>query len=193
MLLLPSPATSIEFEDSTLSIDVGESEINKIVTIPKYAIVDDLTFTSSNTEVATILQDSEDKTKVTITAVASGEVTITATLGELTDTCTVTCIQADIPITYAQFTNQSPIYINEGESVTRTVTITPENYTTGEVLFRSSDSTLARVEKVSNTEVTITGVYSQLGPQPTVSCGHLVNNVFVPWDTITVNIINPDA
>lgn len=166
--------------------------MNTIITVPENADVSELAFTSSNTEVATVLQDSEDKTKVTITAVSTGEVTITATLGNLTATCSVTCEQADIPITYAQFVNKADIYLDEGESVTRTLTITPENYTTGEVIFRSTDIYQVEVTKISNSEVSIKGIYGQMGQQPTVSCGHLVNNVFVPWDTITVHVRIPD-
>lgn len=45
---------------------------------------------SSDEQVVTVTQDSEDKTKFTITAVAEGTATITATLGELTDECDIT-------------------------------------------------------------------------------------------------------
>lgn len=52
--------------------------------------ISELTVTSSDTTIATVAQDEENPLKFTITGVLEGSATLTATLGELTDTCSVT-------------------------------------------------------------------------------------------------------
>lgn len=152
LLLLPSPATSIEFDESTLSIDVGESTINEIIETPTGADVSTLTFTSSNTDVATILQDSEDKRKVTITGASAGNVTITATLGNLTATCTVTV--TPVALTNIDWSETS-ITLSPNQETTLTVAYTPENADISNVEFSVANEDLATIISVSDDKKTV--------------------------------------
>lgn len=125
-----------------MSITVAESDINYIVTTPVNADIDNLVITSSNTAIATVEQDEENPRKITVTGVAIGEATITATLGELSDTCAVTI---NLPEATAISWQHSSLTINENASVDNNVITVPENADISNLEVTSSDTTVATV------------------------------------------------
>ena len=77
------PATSVTLDKETTRLKTGGTLQLSATVLPSYANPKTVTWTSSNTDVATV----EDGL---VTALAVGEATITATAGELSATCSVT-------------------------------------------------------------------------------------------------------
>lgn len=69
----------------------------------------------------------------------------------------------DVKATKVEFTDDTAFELEEGKSVTRFVKITPTNATSS-TTFTSSASGVVSVTKVSDTEVTITGVDANASP-----------------------------
>ena len=69
----------------------------------------------------------------------------------------------DVKATKVEFTDDTSFELEEGKSVTRFVKITPTNATSS-TTFTSSASGVVSVTKVSDTEVTITGVDANASP-----------------------------
>lgn len=81
-------ATAIRFTSDTITFNAQETEAgNPLVTTPFNATVEGLVVESSDTSVVTVSAVGKN---VTITKVGAGTATVTATLGNLTATCTVT-------------------------------------------------------------------------------------------------------
>ena len=84
-----------------------------------------------------------------------------------------------VTATAIEFADSTAFEIEEGEKVTRKLTITPVN-ATSTVTFTSSDSTVVKVTKISNTEVEIEGVSDSVTPVTiTATCGNLTDTISV--------------
>ena len=86
------PITGLKFdkEDTTI-ITAGGTDTAIVTPTPVNATTPDtITFTSSDSDVATVVADSANPYKCTITAVADGTATITATAGNVSTTLSVT-------------------------------------------------------------------------------------------------------
>ena len=77
----------IVFSEDT---SVGATATNTVITTPFNATVEDMTVESSDTDVATVAISEDNPKEVIVTKVDAGTATITATLGNLTATFTVT-------------------------------------------------------------------------------------------------------
>lgn len=84
------PVTDISLDQSSLALDKGTSTTLHATVTPSYATNRTVTWSSSNTDVATVSGSG------TVTAVGPGTVVITASAGGCTATCTVT---VSVPIT----------------------------------------------------------------------------------------------
>lgn len=85
---MPTVSTSaIEFKESSATVVAGEKVTLKITTTPVNS-TDTITFTSSDSTKATV--EKIDNRTVEVSGVAAGDVTITATAGNVTGTTTVT-------------------------------------------------------------------------------------------------------
>jgi len=104
----PNKVVSIDLNQATLSLEVGQSQTLSVTVLPADATV---TWTSSNTNVASIANG-------VVTANAAGTATITAKAGDKTATCTVSVI---IPFS---------TIINGIKWATRNVGTTPKTFTT---------------------------------------------------------------
>lgn len=83
-------ATSIAFVAPGWNMMTTDEPVETTITVsPSGASAEGLTVVSSDDTIATVEQDVSDPTAITITAVAEGEVTLTATLGTLTATAGV--------------------------------------------------------------------------------------------------------
>ena len=84
-----------------------------------------------------------------------------------------------VDATKIEFIDDTAFEIEEGEKVRRKLTITPVN-ATSTVTFSSSDSTVVKVTKISNTEVEIEGVDDSVTPVTiTATCGNLTDTISV--------------
>ena len=82
-------ATAIEFEKDTATVEENATVTLRVITTPIQANAT-ITYTSSDTDKATVAAASGDPKKCVVTGKADGSVTITATCGSVSDTCSVT-------------------------------------------------------------------------------------------------------
>ncbi|MCQ2144506.1 MAG: Ig-like domain-containing protein [Bacteroidales bacterium] len=131
------PVTGVSLDKTSVSLVKGESTSLTATITPSNATNKNVTWTSSNTAVATVAGG-------TVSAVGRGSATITVRTqdGEFTATCSVT---VTVPVTSVKL-DKSSISLTEGESQTLTATISPSDATNKNVSWESSDSEVATVK-----------------------------------------------
>ncbi len=133
-------AESITLSEQTAELKVGETVSITATVLPENTTDKKVTWTSSDESIATV------NTLGTITAVSVGTVTITATCGDITATCTVTVIEE--PAITAQFITLSmnDAKMKAGETLTLIATVLPENAVDKTVVWSTSDASVATVD-----------------------------------------------
>ncbi|MDE7421257.1 MAG: Ig-like domain-containing protein [Muribaculaceae bacterium] len=149
MYLYKNPYVAVEV------ITLDKTEINNMIVgktakltatvAPDNATEPNVTWSSDNTEVATVDEDG------IVTAVAAGKATITATAGDKTATCEVTVKNA---LTGVEI-SQSEATMTNGETLTLTATLLPENAIETEITWSSDNEEVAKVENGKVTAVAI--------------------------------------
>lgn len=129
--------SSITLSHSDLTIYEGESFSLTATVNPSNAMDKTVTWTSSNTSVATV---SNGK----VTALKAGTAAITASCGGKNSTCAVTVQKKTVAVTSVTL-NQTSLSLVEGESSTLTATVTPTNATNKAVTWSSSNTSVATV------------------------------------------------
>jgi uncharacterized protein YjdB len=140
------PVTSVSVSPTTLSVAVGaNSTLTKTIS-PANATNQTVTWTSSNTSIATVNASG------VVTGVAAGSATITVTTqdGNKTATCAVTVV---IPVTSVSV-SPTTLSLAVGANSTLTKTISPANATNQTVTWSSSNTNIATV----NASGVVTGV-----------------------------------
>ena len=137
--------TSITLDKTSLSLVKGESETLVATVNPADATHKKVSWTSSDTNVATI--DSEGK----VSAIASGSATITAQVDNIKATCDVS---VTVPIESITL-NKSELTLYKGESETLVATIVPTDATENNITWGTLNSHIAAVD--SNGKVTAIG------------------------------------
>ena len=124
---------------SSASIGVGGSEILVPTFIPANATNKNISWTSSNTNVA--VADASGR----VTGRAEGNAVITVTTGEggFTATCSVT-VTPPVAVTGVRL-NKSSVTLTQGGTETLTATLTPANAAIKDVTWSSSDTSVATV------------------------------------------------
>ena len=173
----PIEVTSIELNQTSASITIGES-INLTATVyPENATDKTITWSSSKTSVATVVGGK-------VTAIAEGNATITAQIGNIKAQCLITVN----PVEVSSITlSQTSITLFAGETTNLTATIAPENATNKTITWSSLDSNIAAVNKdgiVTAITVGSTSIVAQAG-KITASCTVTVKPIEVT--SITLN------
>jgi hypothetical protein len=106
------PVTTITLDKTSLILEIGQTETLAATVGPEDATDNTINWSSSNTSVATVANG-------VVTAVAEGNATITASIGDVTASCTVTVIQYVFGITPADITISG-----DGDTFTVTVVCT---------------------------------------------------------------------
>lgn len=135
--VLPVPVTGVSLNQSTMSLKVGDTGALTAKVEPSNATNKAVSWTSSNTSVATVSNG-------TVTAKSVGETTVTVTTadGNQQAACTVTVL----PVSVTGVTlNQSAISLKVGETGTLTATMLPSNATNKNVSWSSSNPSVAEV------------------------------------------------
>ena len=130
------PVAAITLNKTSLSLAKGSSETLTAVVSPRDATDKTVKWTSSDTAVATVDQNG------LVTAVNSGNATITASAGDISATCAVSVI---IPVTSISLSSKN-LTLKVGETATLDATILPEDATDKNVLWYSSNPEVASVE-----------------------------------------------
>lgn len=137
----------IEGEEATLSATI----------IPDNAINKNIIWASNNNDVATVVDG-----KVTAHKKGNAVITVKSEDGGITATCKVTVNVKPIPVEGISL-NKADAVLIEGDSITLEVEIYPENATNKNLVWTSSDNTVATVtngkvnaNKVGNSTITVT-------------------------------------
>ena len=131
--------TSVSLDKTDLSLTVGGSETLTATITPDNASNKNVTWESSNTNVATVDANGE------VTAVSAGTATITATADGKSATCTVTVTAATVPVTGVTL-NKTSTSLYVGDTETLTATVQPGNASNQTVTWSTSDASVATVE-----------------------------------------------
>ncbi len=183
------PVTSISLNKTTLSLKKGNSETLTVTVTPSEATNKNIYWTSNNDTIAKVSGDG------TITAITPGTATITVATedGALTATCDVTVA---VPVENINFEEQI-FYLVDGLDSTLTVTFSPSNATNKNVIWSSSDESVATIDtsgKVSSISLgttTITAI-SEDGAK-TATCDVTVQRLTVHVGTAgTLSTLIPD-
>ena len=166
--------TSVTLDKTSLSMKAGDTETLKATVNPTDATDKTITWMSSDVSVVTV---SEGK----LTAKDSGTATITAKAGNCTADCTVT-VSVDVESVSLDITTLS---LSVGESATLTATVKPDNASDKNVVWTSSDNSVATVSngKVTAVKAGTATVKATCGGK-TAEC---VVTVTVPTGSITLN------
>ena len=132
------PATGIALDKTTAELTEGETLTLTATVSPEDATDKTVTWTSSDETVATVKDG-------VVTALKSGKVTITVKAGDVSATCEITVNAKVIPATGITL-DKTAAELTEGETLTLTATVTPEDATDKTVAWTSSDETVATVK-----------------------------------------------
>ena len=165
------PATGIRLTKVSAELNEGETLELFYKLEPSDATTRGVEWASNNTDVATVDE------KGLVTAVKAGDATITVSVKgqpEIKATCTITVKSSSIAVTKLTL-SQSSAEVSVGKTLTLTCTIEPTDATNKELIWSSSDETIATVDAqgvvtgVKAGPVTIT-VASKSNPSVTATC-----------------------
>lgn len=176
---------SVSLNSTSLTIVEGESQSLIATVSPSTATNKAVIWSSSNSSVATV----DDRG--TVTAIAPGTATITAKSddGGKTATCSVKVNTKVYPVE-SVFLDKTTAEITEGETLTLTATIKPENATNKNVIWSSSNEEVATVKNgvvtaIKEGEATITAKTADGGK--TATCNVIVNPKTVSVTGVDLN------
>ena len=154
--------TGITLDVTSKSITTGDCFKLIATVVPEDAADKNVTWSSSDTSVATVDTDGN------VTAVGEGTAIITAKAGEYSATCEVV-VQKKVVLVSGVTLSQNVATMNVGEILTLTAATTPEDATDKNVTWSSSDANVATVDQdgkvtaISSGEAIITVVSSDGG------------------------------
>lgn len=131
------PVTQITLSENSKSVSVGDKFTLVATILPENTMNKNITWTSSNTSIASVTQSGE------VTALANGQATITAKSdsGGLEAKCTVT-VGTDVTGISLSSTAET---LKNGESITLTATVTPNSASNKTLQWTSSNASVASV------------------------------------------------
>ena len=132
--------TGVTLSETTLTLDVGESDTLTATITPSNATDQNVTWSSDNESVATVDQNGR------VTAVAQGGATITAAVDGKSAECYVTVnAAAPVPVTSVSL-DKTSLELTEGKTAQLTATVEPNNATNKNVTWESSNTSVATVD-----------------------------------------------
>ena len=134
--------TSVEITpEGPITITEGE-ELQLTATVaPENATNKEVTWSSSDKTIATVSETG------LVTAIAAGEVTITALAGDITAECVVIVERAEIAVSEVQITPAGPLTIEPNEEIQLTATVLPENATERSVVWACDDAEVLSISE----------------------------------------------
>ena len=132
--------TSISLDKTSLEMAVGETATLTATVSPADATDKTVTWTSSNTAVATIDRNGQ------VAAIKEGVTTINAHAGDKSAACTVTVTNNVIAVTSITL-NKTSLSLIIGSSETLVAMVQPDNATDKTVTWSSSNSSVATVDR----------------------------------------------
>ena len=141
----PIAVTSVTLNSTSMELVEGTTQTLVATVSPSNAENQKVIWSSNNSSVASV-------TDGVVTAIKVGTATITVKTddGNKTATCNVTVVAKEIPVTSVSL-DQTEIELMEGDELSLTATVKPENATNKNVTWTSSDE---RIAAVNNGKVT---------------------------------------
>ena len=173
------PLESISLNKTALSLIKGQSETLTVTIKPEDATENTLSWTSSNTSVVTV--ESSGKVK----AIGGGDAIITVKAGGKEATCSVL---VTVPVESVTLSRTS-VSIDEGESVTLTATVNPNDATDKTVIWYSSNDAIAAVNqngKVTAIKEGTATITAKAGDKES-KCSVTVNKKVIPVERILLD------
>ena len=174
------PATSISLNAGLLSLAKGTSAVLTATVLPDDAMDKTVRWSSDNPAVASVDQNGK------VTAVEVGRAKITASVGDVSASCSVLCIA--VPVS-AVVLDKTSLSLAKGSAETLTATVSPADATDKTVRWSSDNPSVASVDQhglvtaVNTGEATITAAAGDISATCTIS-------VFVPVTSVTLNPAN---
>ncbi len=131
------PVTGVSLNKSTTTINKGKTETLTATVTPSDASNKSVTWTSSNTSIATVSSSGV----VTAKAYGTANITVTTADGGKTATCAVT---VPVPVTGVTL-NKTFVCLDVNKTETLTATVSPSNATNKTVSWTSSNTSVATV------------------------------------------------
>ena len=131
-------ATGVSLNNTSATLNTGQTLQLTATVTPSTAMNKNVTWKSSNTNVATVSSSG------LVTAKGPGTATITVTTADGSNksaTCTITVIQLATGVSL----NKSSATLNTGQTLQLTATVTPSNTSNKNVTWKSSNTTVATV------------------------------------------------
>ena len=172
---------SVSMSQSTLSIAKGGSANLTVSVSPTNAVVKAVTWSSSNSSVATVNNG-------TVNAVAVGTATITATVSGRNATCEVTVTPKGVSSVKLDKTSAS---MDAKEVLTLTATIEPNDADDKTVTWTSSDESVAKVDNgkvtaISKGKATITATAGSIKATCEVTVSFPINSISVSKSSVEI-------
>ena len=172
------PVSSLVLNKTTLTLAQGQSEA-LVATVGPADATETVTWSSSDAKVATV--DASGK----VTAVGTGNATITAKAGDKEATCAVT---VTVPVSSLSL-NKNTLSLTEGDSETLIATVNPSDATDKTVTWSTSNAAVATVD--ADGKVTAltegTAVITAKAGGKEATCAVTVSNKVVPVTDITLS------
>ena len=174
------PATSISLNAELLSLAKGTSAVLTATVLPDDAMDKTVRWSSDNPGVASVDQNGK------VSAVEVGRAKITASVGDVSASCSVLCIA--VPVS-AVVLDKTSLSLVKGSAETLTATVSPADATDKTVRWSSDNPSVASVDQhglvtaVNTGEATITAAVGEISATCIVS-------VFVPVTSVTLNPAN---
>ena len=155
--MAPIMVSSVTLDTTSMTLTEGDSQTITATISPSDAENKTILWISSNSAVASVEEG-------VVTAIAPGTATITAETedGAKTATCKVTVVAKVYPVTGVSL-DKTSVSLTEGETITLTATINPENATNKNVSWKSDNTSIATVAdgkvtavKAGTTTITVT-------------------------------------
>ena len=174
------PVTRLTLSTEYVSLKVNEAVTIKANVYPDNATDKTVTWTSSNTSVATVKDG-------VVTAVKVGTATITAKAGTLSKTCTVNVTPATVAVTGVTL-DKTSASLKVDETVTLTATVSPSDATEKTVTWSSSNSAVATVKDGVVTAVAVgTATITAKAGDKTATCTVTVTSATVAVTRLTLS------
>ncbi len=183
------PVSSISLNTTSLTLEKGKSEKLTATVKPDDATDKTVTWSSSNTSVASV--DGNGK----VTAVAGGQAIITAKAGEQAAECSV---KVTVPVTSVSI-DPSSLSLEEGQSATLKATVSPSDADEKTVAWSSSNAGIAKVDdagKVTAVKAGSATITAKVG-EKTAACSVTVEAPAVTHTVVTYKeaegeVLNPE-
>jgi len=182
--MITVPVTGVTLNPLTLSLIAGNTAILTAEVTPDNATNPAVTWSSGNTNVATVSDGV-----VTAHAAGTAVITVTTVDGNKTATCAVTVQAAAVPVTGVTL-NHSALTLTAGNTTVLTAEVTPDNATNKNVTWSSGNTNVATVSDgvvTAHAPGTVVITVTTVDGNKTATCVVTVQAASVPVTGVTLN------